>query len=125
MRYRRNRRALPAISLSTDTSILTAGANDFGFESIFSRQIEALAGKGDVAIGISTSGTSANVISGLEAAKKAGCVVMVFTGQDENPCSLLADIAFHAPSSITARIQECHLLVGHILCDLVEEAFVS
>jgi D-sedoheptulose 7-phosphate isomerase len=125
VRYRRNRKALPAIALTTDTSVLTAGGNDFGFESIYARQVEALGREGDVVIGISTSGTSANVIAGLDAAKKAGCLTVAFTGEKSSPCADLADVAFRAPSLITARVQECHLLVGHILCDIVEEAFAS
>jgi D-sedoheptulose 7-phosphate isomerase len=120
VRYRRNRRALPAIALSTDTSILTAGGNDFGFESIYARQIEALAVAGDIAIGISTSGNSANVIAALQAAKDNGCVTVAFTGSAKNRCSQIAEITFHAPSEITAHIQECHIIVGHILCELVE-----
>ncbi|MCE9519636.1 MAG: SIS domain-containing protein [Verrucomicrobia bacterium] len=120
VRYRRNRRALPAISLSTDTSILTAGGNDFGFESIYARQIEALAVTGDIAIGISTSGNSANVIAALQAAKDKGCVTVAFTGSAQCRCSQLAEITFHAPSEITAHIQECHIVLGHILCELVE-----
>lgn len=120
VRYRRNRRALRAIALSTDTSILTAGANDFGVESIFSRQIEALADEGDVVIGISTSGGSPNVIAALKAAKERRCVTVVFTGSAPNKCSQLADLTFHAPSDVTAHIQECHITAGHILCELVD-----
>ena len=120
VRYRRNRRALRAIALSTDTSILTAAANDFGVESIFARQIEALADEGDMVIGISTSGGSANVIAALRAAKERRCVTVVFTGGAPNRCSELADVTFHAPSEVTAHIQECHITAGHILCELVE-----
>lgn len=125
VRYRQNRHALSAIALTTDTSIITACANDFGFDSIFARQIEALANKGDIVIGISTSGTSANVIAGLEAAKNKACVTIAFTGEQTGACSQLADITLHAPSTVTARVQECHLLVGHILCELVESVHVS
>ena len=125
VRYRRNRRALPAIALSTDTSIITAGANDFGFESIFARQIEALAFEGDVAIGISTSGGSANVIAGLEAANKKRCVTVAFTGSRIGRCSQIAGLTFHAPSEVTAHIQECHITAGHILCELVETHFMG
>ena len=125
VRYRRTRRALPAIALSTDTSIITAGANDFGFESIFARQIEALAGEGDVVIGISTSGSSANVIAGLQAAKEKRCVTVAFTGSRQGKCSQVAEITFHAPSDITAHIQECHITAGHILCELVETHFIG
>jgi D-sedoheptulose 7-phosphate isomerase len=125
VRYRRNRPALRAIALSTDTSILTAGANDFGVESIFSRQIEALADEGDVVIGISTSGGSPNVIAALQAAKERRCVTVVFTGSVPNKCSQLADVTFHAPSGVTAHIQECHITAGHILCELVEAHFLG
>jgi D-sedoheptulose 7-phosphate isomerase len=125
VRYRINRRALPGIALSTDTSILTAHSNDFGFETVFARQIEALAAAGDVAIGISTSGTSKNIIAGLRAANECGCVTIAFTGEKESECSQLAKLAFRAPSTITARVQECHLLVGHLLCDAVEQYFAT
>lgn len=124
VRYRRSRRALPAIALSTDTSILTACGNDFGFEQIFARQIEALAVAGDVAIGISTSGSSANVIAGLKAAKDRGCATVAFTGAGGGLCADLAQHAFRAPSEITAHIQECHIIVGHILCEMVESHFI-
>ena len=120
VRFRKNRRALPSIALTTDTSILTACGNDFGFEEVYARQLEALAQPGDIAIGISTSGDSRNVIRGLEAAKQAGCLTIAFTAQGGGKCAELADITFKAPSPVTARAQECHLLVGHILCDLVE-----
>lgn len=125
VRYRRNRRALPALALSTDTSILTASGNDYGFESIYARQIEALADEGDIAIGISTSGSSANIITALQAAKDKGCLTVAFTGSTQNRCSQLAEITFHAPSEITAHIQECHMIVGHILCELVETHIIG
>lgn len=122
VRYRMNRRALPGIALTTDTSILTAHSNDYGFESIFARQIDALAQPGDVVIGISTSGTSPNVIAGLKAANERGCVTISFTAQGGADCAALAKLAFRAPSDITAHAQECHLLVGHVLCDAVEQS---
>ena len=125
VRYRLNRKALPAIALTTDTSILTACGNDFGFETIYARQIEALANQGDVAIGISTSGNSPNVIAALSAAKTKGCLTVAFTGENANKCSGLADLTFQAPSSVTARIQECHLLVGHIISELIESAIIE
>ena len=125
VRYRRNRRALPAIALTTDTSIITAGSNDFGFESIFSRQIEALANEGDVVVGISTSGNSANILQGLTAAKEKGCLVIAFTGESGGKSADIADLTFHAPSSVTAHIQECHITVGHILCEIVESHFIE
>lgn len=122
VRYRKNRPALAGLALTTDTSILTAHSNDFGFETVFARQIEALAQPGDVALGISTSGTSPNILAGLRAANERGCITIAFTGEKESECSKLAKLTFKAPSSITARIQECHLLIGHLLCDVVEQA---
>lgn len=125
VRYRRNRRALPAIALTTDTSIITAGSNDFGYETVFARQIEALGNEGDIVIGISTSGKSASIVAGLKAAKERKCFAIAFTGEPESDCSRTADLTFHAPSSITAHVQECHMIVAHIVCELVEEAFVT
>jgi D-sedoheptulose 7-phosphate isomerase len=125
VRFRQNRRALSALALHTDTSVMTACANDFGFETVYARQIEALAKAGDVAFGISTSGNSANVINGLEAAKGKGCLTVAFTAEGGGECARVADLAFRAPTPVTARAQECHLLTGHILCDLIEETFVQ
>lgn len=125
VRYTRNRRPLAAIAFTTDTSILTAGANDFGFESVFARQVGALCQERDVVVGISTSGNSANVVAGLREARRIGACAVAFTGQEGGECAGLADIAFRAPSKVTARVQECHLLVGHIVCDLVEAAFAE
>jgi D-sedoheptulose 7-phosphate isomerase len=125
VRFRQNRRALAGIALTTDTSILTAGGNDFGFESIYARQVEALARPGDVVIGLSTSGNSANVLAGLEEAKKQKCFTVAFTALQGGRCAEVADLAFKAPSPTTARAQECHLLVGHILCDLIEEHLLA
>lgn len=125
VRYRVNRKALAGIALTTDTSILTAGGNDFGFDSIYARQVEALGRKGDVVIGISTSGNSANVVNGLVEARRQGCLAVAFTAEGGGRCAEVADLCFRAPSPITARAQECHLLVGHILCDWVEKAFAS
>jgi D-sedoheptulose 7-phosphate isomerase len=124
VRYRINRPALPAIALTTDSSILTAHSNDFGFETLFARQIEALAQPGDIALGISTSGTSANVLAGLKAANLRNCLTIAFTGEKDSPCAEESKLTFRAPSPITAHIQECHLLVGHVLCDWVERSFV-
>jgi D-sedoheptulose 7-phosphate isomerase len=125
VRFRQNRRGLPSLALHTDSSIMTACANDFGFETVYARQIEALAHPGDVAIGISTSGNSPNVLKALEAAKAKGCLTVAFTSESGGKCAGIADLTFRAPSPVTARAQECHLLVGHILCDLVEETFVQ
>lgn len=125
VRYRVNRKALPGIALTTDTSILTAHCNDYGFETVFARQIEALANEGDVAVGISTSGNSPNIIAGLKAANERGCVTIAFTAAGGGECAKIAKIAFRAPSEVTAHAQECHLLVGHVLCEVVEKAFVG
>lgn len=123
VRYRVNRRALPAIALTTDTSILTAHSNDHEFETVFARQIEALASEGDVAVGLSTSGASRNVIAGLAAANAKGCTTVAFTGETGGECAKLAKLRFRAPSNVTAHVQECHLIVGHVLCDWVERQF--
>ncbi|MCB1092939.1 MAG: D-sedoheptulose 7-phosphate isomerase [Verrucomicrobiae bacterium] len=124
VRFVRNRRALPSIAFTTDTSILTACANDFGYEGVFARQVEALCRPGDVVVGISTSGTSANVVRGLEAARAIdGVVTVAFTGEKGARCAELADHALQVPSPVTARVQECHLIAGHLICDLVEAAF--
>ncbi|PIP19842.1 MAG: phosphoheptose isomerase [Candidatus Omnitrophica bacterium CG08_land_8_20_14_0_20_41_16] len=124
-RFKKDRPALPAIALTTNTSIITALANDFGYDIIFARQIEALAGKNDVALGISTSGKSRNVALGLKQAKKMGLVTAVLSGGDGGDIAKLADISLIVPSSVTARIQESHILIGHIICELIEEANVS
>jgi D-sedoheptulose 7-phosphate isomerase len=125
IRYRINRRSLPALALTTDTSMLTACGNDFGFDTVFARQIEGLANEGDVAIGITTSGNSANVVAGLEAAKAKGCVTVSFTAESGGKAAEIADIAFKAPSPVTAHAQECHMIVGHILCERVDQEFAS
>jgi len=119
-RFRRERRALPAIALTTDTSAITAVANDSSFERIFARQIEALAEPGDVAVGISTSGKSPNVLAGIRAAKERGLVTVGMTGGTAGQLAAVADYCIRIPSDNTARIQEKHILVGHILCEIVE-----
>ncbi len=125
VRYRINRPALAGFALTTDTSILTAHSNDFGYDTVFSRQIEALAQPGDVVLGISTSGTSKNVLLGLQAANKRGCVTIAFTGEKGADCAAEAKLSFKAPSAVTARVQECHLLIGHLLCDVAEQSFAA
>jgi D-sedoheptulose 7-phosphate isomerase len=125
VRYRIDRPALAGLALTTDTSILTAHSNDFGYDTVFSRQIEALAQPGDVVVGISTSGTSKNVLLGLQAANKRGCVTIAFTGEKGADCAAEAKLSFKAPSAVTARIQECHLLIGHLLCDVAEQSFAA
>lgn len=120
IRYRYNRKALAAVALTTDTSTLTACANDFSFEEIFSRQIEALGKPGDVAIGITTSGNSPNVLTALAVARDMGLVAAGFAGRDGGKMVGLADPLLVVPSAVTARIQEMHILIGHALCDQVE-----
>jgi D-sedoheptulose 7-phosphate isomerase len=121
VRYRVNRMAIPAIALTTDTSALTAIGNDFGFEDLFARQVEALCRSGDVVIGISTSGNSENVLRGLRAARAQGAVTVGFGGGDGGRMRSEVHHAIIIPSSTTARIQEMHLLLGHTLCALLEE----
>lgn len=121
-RFKKERRALPAIALTTNASTLTAIANDYGYEIVFARQIEALAKDGDIAIGISTSGKAKNVASGIKQAKKMGLKTIALTGADGGEIAKLADISLIVPSSVTARIQETHITIGHILCELIEEA---
>lgn len=120
VRYHKQRAPLAAIALTTDTSILTAHGNDFGFDTIFDRQIQALAREGDIAIGLSTSGNSANVINGLQVAKQIGCITIAFTGQDGGKLASLADQTIQIPSDETARVQEGHLIVGHYLCEMLD-----
>ena len=121
IRFVRNRRALAAISLTTDTSALTACANDQGFDFVFARQIEALGRPGDVAIGISTSGDSPNVIRALQQAAAMGMTAAALTGHQGGKLKGIAEPIVIVPSSVTARIQEMHILLGHILCAEIEE----
>ncbi|ESS69188.1 phosphoheptose isomerase GmhA [Methyloglobulus morosus KoM1] len=123
VRYEKDRKALPAIALTTDTSILTASANDFDFNSVFSRQVEALGNAHDCLIAISTSGRSGNVIAAVKAAKAKGMNVIALTGHNESELSRLASITVKIPSTVTARIQEAHILIGHWWCAIVEDAF--
>jgi D-sedoheptulose 7-phosphate isomerase len=112
---------MAAIALTTDTSAITAIGNDFGFDDLFARQIEALCRAGDVAIGISTSGTSENVIRGLVAARAAGAVTVGFAGDGGGRLADLVDHRIFVPSTSTARIQEIHMVLGHALCALLEK----
>lgn len=121
VRYRTNRKALASMALTTDTSILTACSNDFTFDEIFARQIEALARPKDLAIGISTSGRSANVIAALRTARGMGVATAGFAGHDGGNMGQWCDALLVVPSKITARIQELHILLGHSLCDLWEQ----
>ncbi|BBB91605.1 MAG TPA: D-sedoheptulose 7-phosphate isomerase [Methylomusa anaerophila] len=120
-RFQRERRALPAVALTTDTSILTAVANDYGYELVFARQVEALARPGDVVVGISTSGSSPNVVAAIERAKAAGAAAVGMTGETGGKLADLCDVCIKVPSNVTARIQEAHILVGHIICEMIDE----
>jgi D-sedoheptulose 7-phosphate isomerase len=120
-----DRKALPGIALTTDTSVLTAGSNDFGFENLFSRQIEALGAKGDVLIVLSTSGNSSNIIRAAETARKIGVQTMGFLGSGGGKLETLVDLPLIVPSNDTQRIQESHITMGHIILSLVEEELFS
>lgn len=124
-RYEKERRALPAIALTTDTSILTAVANDYAFDAIFSRQIEALGTAGDIAFGISTSGNSKNVNAAILEAKKRGLRTIGLTGRTGGELAKIADIPIVVPVERTAHIQESHITIGHALCRLVDEAVTA
>ncbi|ACG58054.1 phosphoheptose isomerase [Hydrogenobaculum sp. Y04AAS1] len=119
--YKKERKGLPSIALTTDTSILTAVGNDYGFDVIFERQIEALCMPGDVAIGISTSGNSPNVIKGLMKAHDMGATTIAFSGKQGGKVVDIAHYSFVVPSYDTARIQECHITLGHTLCEIIDE----
>ena len=120
-RYRRDRTPLPAIALTTDMAALTCIANDYDYHEIFARQIEAHGRNGDVAIAISTSGNSLNVLQGAEAAQARGLITIGWTGATGGKLIDLVDYCFCVPSTETARIQECHITMGHVLCELIEE----
>jgi D-sedoheptulose 7-phosphate isomerase len=120
-RFVKERRALAAIALTTDTSALTAIGNDYGFDRIFERQVEALAVKGDVLIGISTSGNSENVIKAFEAGKTKQCINVSLTGNNGGKMLELSDYNINVNSPVTARIQEIHILIGHLVCTCIDE----
>ena len=122
-RYKTTRKGLSAIALTTDSSALTSIANDFGYGCIFERQVEALANKGDVVIGISTSGKSDNVISALKLASKLKCKTIGFSGQNGRLMNKICDINLIAPSEDTPRIQEMHIVIGHTICHLIDVKF--
>jgi D-sedoheptulose 7-phosphate isomerase len=123
VRYEKQRKALAAIALTTDTSILTAASNDFGYPSVFSRQVEALGNVSDCLIAISTSGNSASVVEAAKSAINKSMTVIAMTGSEDSELSRLASITIKVPSNITARIQEAHILIGHWWCALVEDTF--
>jgi D-sedoheptulose 7-phosphate isomerase len=120
-RYRKERRALPALSLS-EPSLLSCIANDYGYDALFRRQVEAWAQPGDIVIGLSTSGTSPNVVEGLRAARARDARTVLMTGAKGMHASDMADLVLAVPSTNTPRIQECHITIGHILCELIEES---
>ena len=124
-RFLRERRSLAAMALTTDTSVLTALGNDYSFDRVFARQIEALGRTGDVAVGISTSGQSRNVIAGFEAARAQGVRTVAVTGGDGGPIGRLVEVHINVPSTSTPRVQEVHRTLLHVICDLVERAFVE
>ena len=124
-RYLRERRPLPAAALVGNASALTAIANDYGYEQVFARQIQALAVAGDVAVGISTSGNSQSVIEGVKTARQMGVYTIGLTGANGGRLRELVDVLIAAPSNETPRVQECHILVGHALCDAVEQAVAA
>jgi D-sedoheptulose 7-phosphate isomerase len=124
-RYRRERRPLPAITLSTDPATVTCLANDYGYEELFARQIRAHGQKGDVAVAISTSGNSPNVLRGVVAAKELGLLTVGWTGANGSKLAGLVDHPFVVPSTSTARIQESHITLGHVLCELIEDEFFA
>ena len=124
-RFKKERRALPAIALTTDSSILTALSNDYSFDIVFARQIEGLGNRDDVAFGISTSGNSKNVMEGIKQAKKMGLKTITLTGCGGGQLAALSDISLIVASTETARIQESHLCVAHTICELVENQILS
>lgn len=120
-KFYKDREALPSLALNTNTSSITATANDYGYDLVFERQVDAFVEGGDIVIGISTSGNSPNVVKGLERAKAKGAITVGMTGQKENKIEKIADYCLKMPSTDTPRIQEGHITVGHIICYLVEK----
>ncbi|CAG0988508.1 D-sedoheptulose 7-phosphate isomerase [Geobacter sp.] len=124
-RFKMERRGLPAVALTTDTSILTAIGNDYGFDAIFRRQVEALADEGDVVVGLSTSGSSRNVYEALALANDRGCITVGLLGRDGGTIRGIVDLELTVPSGDTPRIQEAHITIIHIVCDLVEKGLFA
>jgi D-sedoheptulose 7-phosphate isomerase len=120
-KFYKDRDSLPSLAFHTNTSVLTATANDFGYDLVFERQVSSFVEKGDIAIGLSTSGNSPNVIKGLLKAQEKGAITVGFTGQKQNKIEEIVDICLKIPSTDTPRIQEGHITVGHIICYLVEK----
>ncbi len=121
VRLQHDRAGLPALALTTNTSVLTAAANDYGFEHIFSRQIESLVDPGDILVAISTSGTSPNIVRGAQAGRKRGAFVVAWTGETGGALADTADLLLNVPSRDAQRIQEAHIVIGHIACSLIEQ----
>jgi len=122
-RFERERKGLAAVALTTDTSVITSIANDYGYENVFVKQVEALLREGDILWAISTSGTSPNIVAAAESAKKKGALVLAFTGNSNSKLEQMADICLCTNSKSTARTQEIHQIAYHIICDLVEQSF--
>lgn len=120
-KFYKNRESLPALAFHTNTSVVTATANDFGYDTIFERQVSSFVKEGDIVIGLSTSGNSVNVVKGLERANELGGITVGFTGSKENEIEKIADYCIKVPSNDTPRVQEGHITVGHIICYLVEK----
>jgi len=120
-RYGFDRPSIPSLALTTDSSNLTAIGNDYGYDKVFSRQVEGMGQEGDLFIGISTSGNSQNIITAFESAKAKGITTVALTGRDGGKMAQMADYALIVPSNATPRIQESHILIGHILCDIIEK----
>jgi len=125
VRFQARRRALPALALTCDPAVITACANDFRYKDIFARQIEALGQSGDVALGISTSGTSPNVVTGLRRAREGGLITVLLTGTSSAGCQTDCDYVLAAPGDCTARIQEMHIASYHLICEAIDEAFAG
>jgi len=124
-RYQRERIPLPALALATDIAAITCIANDFGYDELFARQIRSHVRKGDIAIAISTSGNSPNVLNGVAAARECGLTTIAWTAQSGGKLAALVDYPFLVPSTVTSRIQESHITLGHVLCELVEEQLLG
>ncbi|MBC8473572.1 MAG: SIS domain-containing protein [Candidatus Omnitrophica bacterium] len=121
-RFQKERKAIPAIALTSNISTLTALGNDYGFDHIFERQVQAMGKKNDMALGISTSGRSKNVLRGIQASSKAGLKTAVLTGQKKTRLSEISDVSIRIPSTNTARVQEAHITLAHIICEIIEDA---
>ncbi|MBD3801171.1 MAG: D-sedoheptulose 7-phosphate isomerase [Campylobacterales bacterium] len=120
-RYGFDRPSIPSLALTTDTSNLTAIGNDYGYDKVFSRQLEGMGVEGDIFFGISTSGNSQNIVNAFESAKAKGVTTVALVGRDGGKMGQMADIAIIVPSNVTPRIQESHILIGHIICDVIEK----